>query len=437
MFKKLILGAAAAAFAMLCALTALPTHAQGDNLLINPGMEKPYEGQGAADLTAPNGWRVWYSGVAPVSFPHVDASQIHGGQAAWNQNRGFQVFTAGGYQQVTGIRPGSIMRGSVYGLVYTCNDGTSSCINGSGQRISDRVANASIRVGIDPSGGTDPNSTLIVWSPLSAAYDSWTSISVDATACNITVTLFLYATQGLPLALNNVYWDDAFLRIQQPGTGGNVTCANPAPGGTPGAAGATAAPPTQAFAPFVQKQQGEVQADGTIVHIVKTGDTLAAIAVAYGISFDQIRDLNGFKPGEGGYLQIGQKIIVGKAQPGTLTETPAAGSTASILKVTATSLPTLAASNATSIVLAFTQQAPLAPPTAQGAIIIPTVTPIRRTATPAIIIPTATKAAQSASGTPAVTAIAQAPQRTIEPAQVVENVVVLLLRAWLSTLAAG
>ncbi len=436
MIKKLILGTAAAVFAMLC---ALPTHAQGDNLLVNPGMEKPFEGQGAADLTAPNGWRVWYSGVAPVSFPHVDASQIHGGQTAWNMNRGFQVFTAGGYQQVTGIRPGSILRGSVYGLVYTCNDGTTSCINGSGQRISDRVANASIRVGIDPSGGTDPNSTQIVWSPLSAAYDTWTSISVDATACNITVTLFLYATQGLPLALNNVYWDDAFLRIQQQGTGGNVTCANPASGGTPGAGGATAAPPTQAFAPFVQKQQGEVQPDGTIVHIVKTGDTLAAIAVAYGISFDQIRDLNGFKPGEGGYLQIGQKIIVGKAQPVTPTDSPAAASTASILKVTATSLPTIAApsNNATAIVLSFTQQAPLAPPTAQGGIIIPTVTPIRRTATPVIIIPTGTKAAPVVSGTPALTAVAQAPQRAVEPAQVVENVVVLLLRAWLSTLAAG
>lgn len=283
--------------------------AQGDNLLQNPGMESPYAGQGASNQTAPSGWRLWLQGAPVTAYPHVDPNQIHGGSAAWNINRGFEVFTAGGYQQVSGIKPGSIMRGSAFGLLYTCNNQATSCIS-NGARVSDRASGAYIKVGIDPSGGTDPNSPLINWSSNSAAFDNWTAVSVDATACNTSVTLFLYSTQALPMALNNVYWDDASLRVQQASTtSGAVTCSNPGVGTGGTGTVATVAAPTAAFAPFVARQKGE-QEDGSIIHTMVAGDTLAAIAVAYGTTLDEIRKLNGFKPGEGGYLQIGQKIIV-------------------------------------------------------------------------------------------------------------------------------
>jgi LysM repeat protein len=306
MMKKLSIALTAIFVIALC-IPAMYSNAQGQNLLQNPGLESPYTGQGLPDQTAPNGWKLWFTGASVTSFPHIDANQIRSGAAAWNINKGFQVFTAGGYQQVPGIRPGSLLRASVYGMLYTCNDGTTSCINGQGQRISDRASGAYFRIGIDPSGGTDPNSSLIVWSNNAAGFDTYTAVGVDATACNTVATVFLYATQALPMALNHVYFDDASMVIQQASTTeGSVTCGTP--GGTP-APGATAAPPTQAFAPFVQKQPGE-QPDGSIVHTMVAGDTLAAIAVAYGTTLDEIRRLNGFQPGEGGFLQIGTKIIV-------------------------------------------------------------------------------------------------------------------------------
>jgi LysM repeat protein len=288
-------------------------NAQDENLLTNGGMEPPYNGQGASDLTAPNGWRIWYSGTQVVAFPHTDKAQVKGGVAAWNMNKGFQVFTAGGYQQVSGIKPGSIMRAIAHGLIYTCNDQTTSCINGSGQRVSDRGSGAYFKIGIDPSGGTNPASSQIVWSNNALGFDAWTAVGTDATACNTTVTLFLFATQTSPMAINNMYWDDASIKVQQASTtNGAVTCGSGGTGGTV----ATTAPPTQALAPFVQRQPGE-QPDGSIVHTVVRGDTLAAIAVAYKTTLDEIRKLNGFtQPGAGTILQIGQKIIVrGPTEP--------------------------------------------------------------------------------------------------------------------------
>jgi LysM repeat protein len=361
MMKKLTTAALVALFIVALYVPPIHPQAQGSNLLVNPGMENPYTGQGLPTQTAPNGWRLWYSGPAVVSFPHTDQTQIHGGSAAWNINKGFEVFKAGGYQQVSGIRPGSLMRSSMYGLLYTCNNQATSCINGSGQRVSDRASGAYFKIGIDPSGGTDPNSSLIVWSNNAAGFDSWTAVGVDATACNSVVTVFLFATQSLPMALNNVYFDDASLVVQQESTtNGAVTCGSGNSGG--GGTVATTAPPTQAFAPFVQKQPGE-QPDGSIIHVMVAGDTLAAIAVAYGTTLDEIRRLNGFKPGEGGYLQIGTKIIVrGPTKP---TDVP-------LPTVNPNATPTnIADQLATNPPLSSTQIAA----TNTGNVLIPTVTP--------------------------------------------------------------
>lgn len=404
---KRITNILAVLIAVLVGSIAIPlraTYAQGDNLLQNPGMEQPYAGMGLPNQTAPVPWRLWTTGTQVTSFPHIDKTQIHGGAAAWNINKGFQVFTAGGYQTVSGIGVGSIMRASFYGLVYTCNNEATSCLNGSGQRISDQVSGASIKVGIDPSGGTDPNSSQIVWSSPTPAYDNWTAVTVDAKACNTSVTIFLYATQALPMALNNVYFDDASLRVVQAGAPGQtVSCANAV---VPGGSAATAAPPTQAFAPFVQKQPGAVQPDGSIVHTVVAGDTLAAIAVAYGITLDEIRTLNNFKPGEGGYLVIGQKIIVRGPTPSA-----AAGASTPALQATVPgAAPTVASAPAGQTPVQFTE------------VVIPTITPTPGGATPIVV----------AQLPPAV--VNQAPGPTF---QIIIGLVVTVLRIWLTNTAAG
>lgn len=310
-----VIAAVVAAFMTTFAGPTTPTDAQGTNLLINPGMLKPYVGQGASDQTAPNGWSLWFTGSPVTSFPDNDLYGAYGGRQSWNIRRSFVAFTAGGYQQVSGITIGSTIHATTWAQSYTCNDQVHSCIGADHKHHSDTTSRAVVRVGIDPSGGTNPNSGQIVWSQNVSAFDVWTNLAVDAINCNATVTIFLYTTQSVGMFLNSVYFDDATLSVTQQGTGTVATC-GPAPG--TGGGGTTPVPPTAAYAPFVQKQNG-VQPDGSIVHVVVAGDTLAGIAYAYGVTLDQLRQLNNIQPGDN-ILQIGQKIVVRGPTP--LTSTP-------------------------------------------------------------------------------------------------------------------
>ncbi len=299
----------------LAALSGLPQFAaaQGVNLLQNPGLEKPYNGQGAPDQTAPVGWSFWASIPGVTSFPHIDPAQIHGGASAWNIRKGGAPFSGGGWQQVPGVQLGSTLHASMFAQAYTCNDQVYSCIGNDGKHHSNITSGAYFKIGIDPSGGTNPTSPSIVWSAPAASFDAWGQLGVDAVNCNNVVTVFLFATQSTGMFINAVYFDDTSLSVTTPGTGTAATCGATTPG-----AGVTNAPqPTQKYAPFVTKQAGE-QPDGSIVHTVIAGDTLAAIAVAYGVTLDQLRALNNIKPGDN-LLVIGQKIIVRAPRPPTAT----------------------------------------------------------------------------------------------------------------------
>ncbi len=90
---------------MLVALfggVAVRSIAQSANLLLNPGMENPYVGQGASDHPRQPDVVMVYRRCRDVVSAHR-FEPIHGGAAAWNIRKGSAPFTAGGYQQVSGI----------------------------------------------------------------------------------------------------------------------------------------------------------------------------------------------------------------------------------------------------------------------------------------------------------------------------------------------
>jgi len=271
-------------------------HAQATNLLSNPSLENPYYGQGAPTRTAPQGWSLWVGAGAPDAFPHTDKTQVLDGDVSWNIKQGYTAFAAAGYQRVGGLTAGENVRATGYGWVYTCNNTETSCvIPDPPYRRSDPAAGASLRVGIDPNGGTDPNAPGVVWSAGSAPYDQWAELSVVAKAGGDAVTVFLYATQSAGLAINNVYWDKTSLvRTDEAAAGG---------GG--------AAPPPVSEAPFVTPQN--VRPDGSIVHIVQEGDTLSSIAYAYskyGATVASIAAINpGMKPTTR-FLTLGQEVMI-------------------------------------------------------------------------------------------------------------------------------
>jgi LysM repeat protein len=260
------------------------------NLLKNGSLESPYYGQGLQTRTVPHDWGLWIGAGEPNALPHNDPLQVLDGAVAWSIKQGGAVFTAAGYQQVP-VTPGDTLRATAYGWVFTCNDAITSCaIADPPYHRSDPLAGASMRVGIDPAGGLDPQSTGVKWSAALAPYDQWAAMSVTATAQSSTVTVFLYMTQTQGLALNEAFWDKASLivvtgEIAATDTGGDEV-------------------------PYVVPQS--VRPDGSIVHIVQTGDTLSSIAYAYfeyDVTIDSIAALNGLKPNTR-FLQPGQELMI-------------------------------------------------------------------------------------------------------------------------------
>ena len=297
--------------ASLCLLSiagmTTPAIAQSGNLLEDPGFEYSGVWKTVVDARADEGtffsvapaWNGWYTesprtedwmNRIPNGYPHTEngARFTHGGNRSQELNRGSATFTAGVYQTVTVTEGDNVIGSAWVRMNLDLNSGI--------------VAQA--RVGIDTNGGTSPYDSDIVWSPWAQnVLDiNFRQLTVNATATGTQVTIWLFATQNLPSDPNGVYWDDASLTIG--GSGGVPTN----PEGTPGTAVPTAVPPP-AVAPFVNAQGA--RDDGSIVHVVITGDTLAAISVAYGVSMEEILELNGLSSGR--FLSVGQELIIREA----------------------------------------------------------------------------------------------------------------------------
>lgn len=282
-------------------MASLPLTAQGTNLLRNPGFEQGAEFGGnyrqisasvedGTIFNAAPGWGGWvalspkteaWMNEPPNAYPHSGGFKREG-NFAQDISRGFGTFTASIYQQVPNIAEGTTLRFSVW--VFQENVGESG---------------AQTRVGIGSNAGGNPVTGQITWAPWSRAVQSWQRLTVEATVPAGEVTVFIYSTQTAPNNPNAVYYDDAELIVVGEGT--------PDVGGGEDAAG-TPRPPTatpQTFAPFVNPQGADE--GGRIVHTVQSGDTLAAISVAYGVPVSQIRQLNNLTTD---ILQIGQQLLI-------------------------------------------------------------------------------------------------------------------------------
>jgi uncharacterized protein YraI len=202
---------------LLTAAQVMTAAAQATNLLQNPGFDSQTFTLIATDPLDPNttynaplGWwggivysphDAFWMNVTPNGFPH-SAGFKRSGIFSYNMGRGGATFTAYLYQQVS-VMPNTDVQGGAWAFLENKSD-------------------ARTRVGIDPTGGTDPFGANVVWSPFSGALYQWNFMSVNAHASAGVVTLFLYATQSQPSDPNGTYWDEAFLN-GIPGPGGITT----------------------------------------------------------------------------------------------------------------------------------------------------------------------------------------------------------------------
>lgn len=278
--------------------------AQSSELLNNPGLEEgafgPYTTRrgGEFPIYLPNSWNIWLASPTGEFLNRSDRTSVNPhpgpgpspreGTRALNVDCGFVTCTASIYQQV-GVQPGSNVQASAWAQVKACNVATGSTSCGSAVESGSQT-----RIGIDPNGGTDPSDSDIVWSGWVQPHDQWLQMSVSATTTGTTATLFLYSTQSSTAQLNRTYWDQASL------TGGGSGGSSEAP------SAATPIPTAPPEVAFVVPQNA--RDDGSIVHVVQTGDTIDSIAVAYGMTRQQIMDLNNITDPR--IIRIGQEITI-------------------------------------------------------------------------------------------------------------------------------
>ncbi|MBI5291679.1 MAG: LysM peptidoglycan-binding domain-containing protein [Chloroflexi bacterium] len=362
------------------------------NLLTNPGFESPFVKQCCqTDLTiylsntpidevqAAHGWSGWWR--QPDSSPDYPsrcdlptservceiwhrpewreaapyASRIHTGLNAQKYFTFWSVHESGMYQRVTGLTPGTKLQFSAYMSAWS----TAQAEN----LLSAGQQSMTLKVGIDPYGGTNPFSSNIVWSQPGDSYDTFAQFTVQATAGADAVTVFTYSRPVYPLQHNDVYVDDAALvalgKTAAPSVNLSVASprSQPAPVAAPGST--TVDPATGNILYVVQPRDtlwsisqrfntttgalaslnglkdpykikpGKVlivgrqvapkkvyvttkDANGNLLYTVQTRDTLYTLAGIFNTTTDALMQLNGLK--DAAAIRVGQVIIVGKAK---------------------------------------------------------------------------------------------------------------------------
>ncbi|HHS96507.1 MAG TPA: LysM peptidoglycan-binding domain-containing protein [Chloroflexi bacterium] len=324
----------------------------GPNLLRNGDFEEGQAGQawpfqdGIPEVQVAPGWRAfWLDDPPPYVAPPPDychgdprcawgrpefrgtaayeyPNRVHSGQFSQKYFSYNRQHEAGLYQQVSGIQPGTRLRFSVWIQTWSCMPKSSEEWNvcPAGDR-SYNPAPMHIWVGIDPTGGTNWAASTVVRSPEREAYDEWTLFEVEATAESDTVTVFIHTRADwydqIPRINNDVYIDDASLVPVTPPTS---TPPPPPPTPTPGPSPTPRATPTP-------------RPDGAIVHVVQPGDTLYSIALQYGVSVEQIQELNAGSLGPNNLIYVGQELVIAipsatpTPSPGPTTPTPSTSPT--------------------------------------------------------------------------------------------------------------
>ena len=301
-------------------------HAQDGNLLQNGDFEgafQPFEANSAIMTAA--GWTPWwiYQDTAdpdwrnrtPVFEQATASDRVHAGGSAQQYSTTFGTHTAGIYQQVSGRTPGEQLHFSVWAYVWSSNYDEACCSVDNGF--------VDLRVGIDPSGGTYPFASNVVWSPLEQHYDSWGELTVDAVAAADTVTVFFYSAPLYPVKHNNIYIDDAQLTVTgqatlaptEAATGTVTESLTPSATTTPPtSAPATETPSSPTAGTVTTTVTATAETEGT-VYLVQRGDTLGAIAARFGLTVEELATVNGIS--NPNLIVVGQQLVIPGTEAGT------------------------------------------------------------------------------------------------------------------------
>jgi hypothetical protein len=181
------------------------------NFLANPGLETfddPYSSHDGYELRVAQNWTAFTkSGTDPKYMTNNEWAKMTGGAAEHLEGNHSQMywetgaFAAGIHQQVS-VTPGT---------AYAAQASILTIWETSATRTEDKMLK---QVGIDPNGGTDPDSLDIVWGPAEGKDVQWESVKTSATAISSTITLFVLVTSeasSSPSLRNQVFVDAVVL----------------------------------------------------------------------------------------------------------------------------------------------------------------------------------------------------------------------------------
>lgn len=305
----------------------VPVYAQGENLLQNPGFDGGLSA--SPNGSVPTGWAIYGDASSDKeSLPALTRSAPY----SWRLRKEYGVFTGGGYQSLD-VQAGATYRFSIYAMIWTCDDPVHACRNET-STFSDTSSGGRVRIGIDPTGGTNPYAATVQWGGFRSPF-TWgvfEYLSLDTVATSGRMTVFTYYTADKVMRFHDVFWDDASLVqvSQAPANPGNGE--NPAPNPQPrNTAVPVVADPVE-------------RADGALVHIVQSGQSLWTIAQGYGLSLVALRDLNGLYDSD--VIYQGQELIVQAPPQSQTLPTASPSPTATITQIPfSNASPTIIAQN--------------------------------------------------------------------------------------------
>ena len=329
-----VLAVVGALSAMLPMTSLAAPGAQGSNLLTNPGFEEPYEDVRRGRRAA--GWQQWYEDTGHED-PEVFRVEIELNPALVQEGRssqhiGNKTFAwHAGMMQSLSVPAGTPVRFCAYGRVFVSNDDYEEAEGWSWDGFRSQM-----KVGIHPNGEVAWSDPGIIWSAEANPHTAWQQMCVDAQVgdtgkVTVLTSNDFRASAGAQGGLAyhvDAWWDNA-----------SLVATSAAPTAAP-----TQAPP--AAAPHGQQPQAgsgacETRPDGSVVYVVKSGDTLFAIATLCDSTVDDIRQLNGLTSD---LISVGQTLIVkapaGAAPPPTTAPAATAGVTATIQITSTNTTPT-------------------------------------------------------------------------------------------------
>jgi hypothetical protein len=177
------------------------------NLLLNGDFHAPFVTRMVETISVAESWSPWWLSAAEDDPEWRDARPIFrqvvlDNEPAQELSTPYATHTAGMWQQVPAFNR------ETYELQAEALAWSSE---GDLPESRHNHANVEMAVGIDPTGGMDPESPNIVWGKVERPLRRWQSVRVKATAQNNIITVFLKSSQDIPKKHQSSLWRDIAL----------------------------------------------------------------------------------------------------------------------------------------------------------------------------------------------------------------------------------